>query len=336
MALEHEAERLQLVEVAPDAAARPCPARRAGRTAPASRSRSSRGCSGLEHGRADPRCASVRRARSGGRRSGSRGPSKSRPMSSAGAEWVSAPTLIRSTPVRARAPTVSRVAAGGLEQDPRGRGVAPADRLGQGLGAEVVDQDDVGTARERPVELVERIDLDLDERRPAGHGPAPPRRPRRSGRRPVGEPGEVVVLDQDGVVQPDAVVPARRRTGRRTSPGPASPAWSCGCRGSRPASRRPAATNRAVRVAIPLSRWRKFSAVRSSVRSDRSRAGDLARSRSPASSRSPSSRTAASREVSSNRSTSRRDDRQPASTPCGPGHEPGRRLAPGWGSWRSR
>ena len=54
-----------------------------------------------------------------------------------GAEWVRAPTEIRSTPVSAIARTVSRVdAAGGLERRPVAGAavlVAQADRLAQGL-----------------------------------------------------------------------------------------------------------------------------------------------------------------------------------------------------------
>ena len=97
----------------------------------------------------------------------------------------------------------------------------------------------------------------------------PPRRPRRSGRPPSGEPGQVVIFDQDRVIEADPVVRARRRIARRISPGPASRGWSCGCRGSRLSSPRPPPRTLTVKVAIPLRRWRKFRAVRSIARSVR-------------------------------------------------------------------
>ena len=109
------------------------------------------------------------------------------------------------------------------------------------------------------------------------HAPGPPRSPRRSRRARLAsvQPGEVVVLDQDRVVKAHADGSGRRRTGPRISRGPASRAWSCGCRRSRPASPATASTNRAVSVATPLSRWRKFSA-RPLQRQDRPHgAGDL-------------------------------------------------------------
>ena len=88
--------------------------------------------------------------------------------SSAGAEWVSAPMLMRSTPVWANARTVARFTPPeASSSNLRRRGIAPAHGLGHLLRLEVVDQDDVGGAAERTVELLERIDLDLD-RRPAG------------------------------------------------------------------------------------------------------------------------------------------------------------------------
>ncbi len=71
-----------------------------------------------------------------------------------------------------------------FEQDARRPGVAAADGLGQRLGPEVVDQDDVGPALQGPVELVQGVDLDLDELGPRrGLRRGPPRTAR-----PIGSP----------------------------------------------------------------------------------------------------------------------------------------------------
>ena len=84
----------------------------------------------------------------------------SRETSSERAEWVSAPTEMKSTPVSANvADGVERDAAGCLE-----RGATGDQRHGpaQDIGRHVVEQDPVGAGGERLVELVERVDLDLD------------------------------------------------------------------------------------------------------------------------------------------------------------------------------
>ena len=94
------------------------------------------------------------------------------------AEWVSAPTLIRSTPVAAQAPTVARL----IPPDASSRidgatAIATPDGLGHALRAEVVHQDDVGSASQGGVELLERVNLHLDHR--AGRHVGPRRRDRR-------------------------------------------------------------------------------------------------------------------------------------------------------------
>ena len=101
------------------------------------------------------------------------------------------------------------------------------------------------------------------------------------------------------------MVPAAAAADRVFLQGPPARAWSCACRGSRPASPATAATNRAVSVAIPLSRWRKFSAGPLQRQDRPDRAGDLRDhvARSPAGRRRRGA--AASARPSSNWSTSR-------------------------------
>ena len=113
---------------------------------------------------------------------------KSRLISSAGAECVSAPTEIRSTPVSAIARTVARSTppdASRIARPPRDR-----DRLTHHLDRHVVEQDDLGAGIERQPELIEvrDLDLDLDRVRDRGCGPgttaspmADPHRARRCG-----------------------------------------------------------------------------------------------------------------------------------------------------------
>ena len=85
---------------------------------------------------------------------------RSRLISSAGAECVSAPTEIRSTPVSAIARTVVRLTppdASRIARPPRDR-----DRLAHHLDRHVVEQDDLGAGSQRQLELIEVRDLDLD------------------------------------------------------------------------------------------------------------------------------------------------------------------------------
>ena len=87
-------------------------------------------------------------------------------MSSAGAECVERPDA---DPVHTCACQVQDGSqgdsAGSLELDPRRNRVPAPYCLGQGFGAKIIHQDDVGVAPQRTVELLERVDLDLDERR---------------------------------------------------------------------------------------------------------------------------------------------------------------------------
>ena len=142
---------------------------------------------------------------------------------------------------------------------------------------------------------------------------SPRRREGRADRVGAGrQPGQVIVLDQDGVVQPDPVVLAAAAPDRvllqRRQPGVV-------LRVSRIAALVPAtsATNRAVRVAIPLSRWRKFKAVRSNASSER--IGPAIRAISlPPDTRSPSSRPSLAG-LQLEPSGQHRDDRQPRDDP---------------------
>ena len=115
--------------------------------------------------------------------------SRSMARSSAGAEWVRAPALTRSTPVSANAATVASVTPPDASSCTSGAtAIAAANSLGQVLRSEVVDQDDVGSAPEGAVELFERIDLDLDDRSAAACWPAPMQLPRRSCQRAPAAP----------------------------------------------------------------------------------------------------------------------------------------------------
>ena len=104
---------------------------------------------------------------------------------------------------------------------------------------------------------------------------------------PAGE-RRVVLLDQDRVVQPGAVVGRRRRRRPPPSRARAAPASSCACRGSAPRFPRPPRTQRAASVATPDSRWRKLSAVRS-ARQQRAAPSPRSRSTGPRSRHPPSS-----------------------------------------------
>ncbi len=171
--------------------------------------------------RGRPGCESVSRssARAPGRPGGQ---SMSRPTSSDRAECVSQPSDIESTPVSATARTFASVMppdASVWQRCPTRLTAAP-----QLVGRHVVEQHRRDAAVERLVELLERVDLDLHRKAPAeGRACAADRGADRAG------DADVVVLDQDGVIQPDAVIDAAADRRPRTSRACAGPASSCAC-----------------------------------------------------------------------------------------------------------
>ena len=197
--------------------------------------------------------------------------------SSVGAEWVSAPTEIRSTPVSAIPRTVSRLTP------PEASSEGPLPVAGSRRAARPPRAGSRGPccragARRRRCRA---------RRRPRrGRGTRP--RPRRSGSplrarvhglgEAAGE-GDVVLLDQDRVVEAHAVVAPAAGEHRRLLQRRAAPASSCACRGSRAPVPATASTKRAVSVATP-ERWpRKLSAVRSAASSAAARAAGEERPR---------------------------------------------------------
>ena len=182
--------------------------------------------------------------------------SRIRERSSAGALWVSAPTEMNCTPVLATSRSVSSVTPPLASSSAR-----PATRRHRRAQLRRRSCCRAGSAARRPPaprrprSSVAALDL---ERQLRGARPRPPHRLAH----PAGERG-VVLLDQDRVVEPGAVVGRRRRRRPRPSPAPAARASSCACRGSGRRCPRRRATQRAASVATPDSRCRKFSAVRS-------------------------------------------------------------------------
>ena len=85
---------------------------------------------------------------------------KSSATSSAGALWVSHPTERRSTPVAAIAAAVAAVIP--PEASSTARPAGAAHRLGELVDREVVEQDEIGAERQGLLELLQRVDLDLD------------------------------------------------------------------------------------------------------------------------------------------------------------------------------
>ncbi len=108
--------------------------------------------------------------------------------------------------------------------------------------------------------------LDLERRQPGRRARAHARPPRD----PAGD-GDVVLLDQHRVVEPEAVVVRRRRPRPPPSPARAAPASSCACPAPARRSPRSARAARAAIVATPERCARKFSAVRSPPSSARAR-----------------------------------------------------------------
>ena len=108
---------------------------------------------------------------------------------------------MRSTPVSARARTLSKRDAAGNFQD--GARVVDANCLAQRGQVHVVEQDHLRAGSQCLSQLGQRFDLDLDKRRLRRHL----RRGREHLRHAAGR-GDVVFLDQHGVVQADAVIGA--------------------------------------------------------------------------------------------------------------------------------
>ena len=132
-------------------------------------------------------------------------------MSSAGAEWVSAPTEIRSTPVAAIAATLSSVTPPDASNSARPAVMATAFR--KSATVHVVEQHDVGAGLERLRQLVERRHFDLDPQRVRRPCLASIDGVRHAIRAADGR--QVVVLDQHAVGQPEAVVVPAAVTDRR-------------------------------------------------------------------------------------------------------------------------
>ena len=151
---------------------------------------------------------------------------RSRDRSSAGAEWVSAPTEMYSTPVAAISATFSRVIPPEASSfaPPVASRSATAARMSSGPMLSRRSRSALG--RERLADLVEVCALDL-------HRESGARRARGLDRRvDAAREREVVLLDQERVVEAHAVVACRRPRRPRPSRAPAGPASSCGCRGS--------------------------------------------------------------------------------------------------------
>src|SRR5690606_37677721 len=89
-------------------------------------------------------------------------------------------------------------APGRLQHGPAG---GQGDRLAQLVGAEVVEHDHVGTVLQRLPKLVEVVDLHLDLHQVTGEGAGAPQ-----GLADRAAGGDVVVLDEDRVVETEAVV----------------------------------------------------------------------------------------------------------------------------------
>ncbi len=127
---------------------------------------------------------------------------------------MSAPTEMKSTPVSAIGANVGeRDPARGLE---RHAAADDLDRPRDLVGAHVVEQDPVGAGLERLDDLFERLGLDLDRDRRVA-------RARLDGGTDAPRDPQVVLLDQDRVVEPGAMVRAAAAANRvllqRRSPG---------------------------------------------------------------------------------------------------------------------
>ena len=121
-------------------------------------------------------------------------------MSSTLALCVSQPTAIWSTPVAAISAAVSGVMRPGLRDRPAARHRHGAAQIIQ---AHVVQQDHVHAQRQRGLQLLQRVDLQLDPDHVADARPRPRHRIGDAARE-----GDVVVLDQHRVVQAEAMIAA--------------------------------------------------------------------------------------------------------------------------------
>ena len=190
---------------------------------------------------------------------------RSRPRSSTGAEWVSAPTEMVPARRRRSADGGQGHAPGHLDQDP-GPAVHPCDgdrtrRPAPGPCCRAAPR---RRRRGRLCHLLQAVALDLDH-------PPRPQRPGPAHRLGDARPGEVVVLDQDGVGEAGPVVGAATGAHRRLLEGAEPRAWSCGCRGPAPRVALVRGRHEARGQRGDARRWpRKFSAVRSAVRIGRS------------------------------------------------------------------
>ena len=185
--------------------------------------------------------------------------SNMRERSRAGAECVSAPTEMKSTPVSAAARTVVRSMLPEASSSAR-PATSVADRAHRRPGA--CCRAGSGSRR-RPAPRAPRsarLGLDLD--RQPGRGAA--RRCTAAVTPPAAV--DVVLLDQHHVEQAEAMRRPAARDDRGLLERRAASAWSCACRGSaRPC---PRSARRSARSASRRRdrRCRKFSAVRSAVR----------------------------------------------------------------------
>ena len=133
----------------------------------------------------------------------------------------------------------------------------------------VVEQQEVGAGLDGGDRVGFGLDLDLDAQAGGRCGARGLHRERDS----AGE-GDVVVLEQDAVEEPDAVVEGAAHGRSRTCRARASPGASCACRRCARRCPRPRPTKRRAVLATPHMRPRKLSAVRSAARIARRLPGD--------------------------------------------------------------
>ena len=250
-------------------------------------------------------------------------------MSSTGAEWVRAPTEMRSAPAAARVGhRLQGDPAGDLDRD------AAIDQLRRRRpprpGSMLSSEHQVGAGPEGHLHLVEGVALHLDGQ----GGPAPLGL---GDGRLDGDPGQVVVLEQDAVGEGTPVVDAAAGPHRRLLQGPQA---GRGLAGVADAGRRPGRVHeppgqggdpREVAEQVeggPLRGEHRRAAARATSGQHLPGLDAVAVGGRPVAPRWPGPR----------RRTSRAAASRPASTPGGPGHQ--RRLspwpsgAPGWRSGR--
>ena len=123
-------------------------------------------------------------------------------MSSAGLEWVRAPTATKSTPVSATARAVSSRSPPLASSRVRGVAAGQGDGRAQVGQVHVVEQDEPGAGLQRLADLVQGVALHLERQRGCGRADGGDRRGDPAGRR------DVVVLDERGVAESHPVVAA--------------------------------------------------------------------------------------------------------------------------------